>query len=75
MLFYLRESSRSDQLARNEFEDDDVLHYYYDDKIASVGGNDYDDYYQLVLVVMIKYLVLADQIQVEATCGAHRKYY
>ena len=48
MLFYLRESSRSDQLARNEFEDDDVLHYYYDDKIASVGGNDYDDYYQLV---------------------------
>ena len=52
MLFYLRESSRSDQLARNEFEDDDVLHYYYDDKIASVGGNDYDDYYQLVLVVI-----------------------
>ena len=45
MLFYLRESSRSDYLARNEFEDDDVLHYYYDDKIASVGGNDYDDYY------------------------------
>ena len=52
MLFYLRESSRSDQLARNEFEDDDVLHYYYDDKIASVAGNDYDDYYQLVLVVI-----------------------
>ena len=24
---------------------------------------------------MIKQLVLADQIQVEATCGAHRKYY
>ena len=44
MLFYLRESSRSD-LARSKFEDDDVLHYYYDDKIASVGGNDYDDYY------------------------------
>ena len=66
MLFYLRESSRSDQLARNEFEDYDVLHYYYDDKIASVGGNAYDDYYQLVL---------ADQIQVEVTCGAHRKYY
>ena len=41
MLFYVRESSRSDQLARNEFEDDDVLHYYYDDKIACVGGNDY----------------------------------
>ena len=52
MLFYQRESSRSDQLARNEFEDDDVLHYYYDDKIASVGGNDYDDYYQLVLVLV-----------------------
>ena len=43
MLFYQRESSRSDQLARNEFEDDHMLHYYYDDKIASVGGNDYDD--------------------------------
>ena len=25
--------------------------------------------------MMIKQLVLADQIQVEATCGAHRKYY
>ena len=25
------ESSRSDQLSRNEFEDDDVLHYDYDD--------------------------------------------
>ena len=54
MLFYQREreSSMSDQLARNEFEDDDVLHYYYHDKIASVGGNDYDDDYQLVLVVI-----------------------
>ena len=45
MLFYLRERSRSDKLARNEFEDDDVLHIYYDDKIASVCGKDYDDYY------------------------------
>ena len=26
-------------------------------------------------MMMIKQLVLADQIQVEATCGAHRKYY
>ena len=52
MLFYLRENSRSDQLARNEFEDDDVLHIYYDDKIGTVGGNDYDDDYQLVLVVI-----------------------
>ena len=34
-MFYVilpeRESSMSDQLARNEFEDDDVLHYDYDD--------------------------------------------
>ena len=31
--------------AINEFEDDDVLHNDYCDYIASVGGNDYDDYY------------------------------
>ena len=46
-MFYVILPKREQQewLARNEFEDDDVLHYYYDDKIASVGGNDYDDYY------------------------------
>ena len=46
-MFYVVLPKREQQewLARNEFEDDDVLHYYYDDKIASVGGNDYDDYY------------------------------
>ena len=44
-MFYVILPKREQQewLARNEFEDDDVLHYYYDDKIASVGGNDYDD--------------------------------
>ena len=46
-MFYVILPKREQQewLARNKFEDDDVLHYYYDDKIASVGGNDYDDYY------------------------------
>ena len=46
-MFYVVLPKREQQewLARNEFEDDDVLHYYYDDKIASVGGNDYDYYY------------------------------
>ena len=46
-MFYVVLPKREQQgwLARNEFKDDDVLHYYYDDKIASVGGNDYDDYY------------------------------
>ena len=46
-MFYVVLPKREQQewLARNEFEDDDVLHYYYDDKIASVDGNDYDDYY------------------------------
>ena len=30
-ILHERESRRSDQLARNEFEDDDVLRYDYDD--------------------------------------------
>ena len=42
-MFYVILPKREQQewLARNEFEDNDVLHYYYDDKIASVGGNDW----------------------------------
>ena len=39
-MFYVILPKREQQewLARNEFEDDDVLHYYYDDKIASVSS-------------------------------------